>query len=153
MRDERMNHSQSSSRLPVKLRPSRLWLAVAICAGMVLPAGNASAQLAPNQTNGFGNGGLVTFTSLLTFDCVDQPTMDLDFNGIMAQSDPNEMQTPICQAVTEPAQHPPAGASIIPHTFTCWCRCSGKIQTLNMRWNARTEDDPTNSAASSWGTR
>ena len=30
-----------------------------------------SAQLAPNQTNGFGNGRIVTFTYLQNFDCVD----------------------------------------------------------------------------------
>ncbi len=41
-------------------------------------------QIAPNQTNGFGNGQLVTFTYLQNFDCVDQPGMDLDFNGIKA---------------------------------------------------------------------
>jgi hypothetical protein len=59
-------------------------------------------QLGPNQTNAFGNNRLITFTYLQNFDCVDQPTLDLDFNGTPAQSDPNEMQTPICQAVTEP---------------------------------------------------
>jgi hypothetical protein len=51
----------------------------------------------------------VTFTYLQNFDCVDQPTMDLDFNGILAASDPNEMQTPICQAVTEPTADPAGG--------------------------------------------
>ena len=70
---------------------------------------NAAAQLAPNQTNGFGNSRLVTFTYLQNFDCVDQPVLDLDFNGILAQSDPNEMQTPICQAITEPTQDPAGG--------------------------------------------
>jgi len=69
-------------------------------------AGTASAQLAANQTNGFGNGRLVTFTYNQNFDCVDQPTLDLDFNKIPAQSDPNEMQTPICQPVTEPTADP-----------------------------------------------
>lgn len=68
-----------------------------------------SSTLAPNQTNGFGNDRLLTFTYLQNFDCVDQPTLDLDFNGIKAQSDPNEMQTPICQAVTEPTQDPTGG--------------------------------------------
>jgi len=52
---------------------------------------------------------LVTFTYLQNFDCVDQPTMDLDFNHVLAQSDPNEMQTPICQAVTEPTEDPTGG--------------------------------------------
>jgi len=72
-------------------------------------AGGASAQLAPNQTNGFGNGHLVTFTYLQNFDCVDEPSLDLDFNGIPAASDPEEMQTPICQVVTEPSADPTGG--------------------------------------------
>lgn len=111
MKAERVNISLAKPRQPAKLRPGLLWLAVASCAWMILAAGNASAQLAPNQTNGFGNGGLVTFTYLQNFDCVDEPTMDLDFNKIQAQSDPNEMQTPICQAVTEP-EHDPTGGDL-----------------------------------------
>src|SRR5215475_3637836 len=85
------------------------WLTFAFCVCAAFLAASASAQLTPNQTNGFGNGGLVTFTYLQNFDCVDQPTLDLDFNGILAQSDPNEMQMPICQAVTEPTQDPAGG--------------------------------------------
>lgn len=69
----------------------------------------AQSQLGPNQTQGFGNGRIVRFTYLQNFDCVDQPTLDLDFNGVRAQSDPNEMQTPICQAVTEPTEDPTGG--------------------------------------------
>jgi hypothetical protein len=88
---------------------SRAWLTLATGALMTFGAGSASAQLAANQTNGFGNGRLVTFTYMQNFDCVDQPTMDLDFNGLKAQSDPNEMQTPICQAVTEPTADPAGG--------------------------------------------
>lgn len=86
-----------------------LRLVVAFCAGMALPGANTWAQLAPDQTNGFGNGRLITFTYLQSFDCVDQPHLDLDFNSVEAQSDPNEMQTPICQAVTEPTQDPTGG--------------------------------------------
>jgi hypothetical protein len=82
---------------------------LAACALMSFGAGSASAQLAPNQTNAFGNGRVITFSYLQNFDCVDQPTMDLDFNGVKAQSDPNEMQTPICQAVTEPTADPSGG--------------------------------------------
>ena len=81
-------------------------LAICVC---ILIRADASAQLLPNQTHGFGNGSLVTFTYLQNFDCVDQPTMDLDFNRLMAQSDPNEMQIPICQAVTEPTADPTGG--------------------------------------------
>jgi hypothetical protein len=84
-------------------------LMLAACALMIFGAGSASAQLAPNQTNAFGNGRVITFSYLQNFDCVDQPTMDLDFNGVKAQSDPNEMQTPICQAVTEPTADPSGG--------------------------------------------
>jgi hypothetical protein len=93
---------------------SRAALTLAACVCMALAAVSASAQLANNQTNGFGNNRLVTFTYLQSFDCVDQPTMDLDFNGVLAQSDPNEMQTPICQPVTEPTQDP--SSTNIKHT-------------------------------------
>ena len=87
--------------------PSRLVAAASAC--LLLAAGPASAQLAHNQTQGFGNGRLVTFTYLQNFDCVDQPKLDLDFNGVPAESDPNEMQTPICQIVTESTADPAGG--------------------------------------------
>ena len=89
-------------------RTSAVRLAAAVVVIALLPT-TARAQLAPNQTNGFGNGGLVTFTYLQNFDCVDQPNLDLNFNGVLAQSDPNEMQTPICQPITEPTQDPSGG--------------------------------------------
>ena len=89
--------------------PRGLWLTLTICAFLTFAADKASAQLAPNQTHGFGNGGLVTFTYLQNFDCVDQPGLDLDFNGKLAQSDPNEMQIPICQPITEPTADPAGG--------------------------------------------
>src|SRR5947209_19132915 len=107
-------------RLQVLFRPAQnihfrsFALILAACVCMTFAAVSASAQVADNQTNGFGNNRLVTFTYLQNFDCVDQPTMDLDFNGILAQSDPNEMQTPICQPVTEPTQDPTGGS--IKHT-------------------------------------
>lgn len=100
--------SSRPSRFPGILS-GRQCLAAAVCAGMGLLAGNAWAQLAPNQTEAFGNGRLLTFTYLQSFDCVDQPLLDLDFNGNPAQTDPNEMQTPICQVVTEPSQDPTGG--------------------------------------------
>jgi len=107
-------------RIPFRSQPSLtrllapLWAAAATCALVMLSSAISVAQLGNNQTNGFGNNRLVTFTYLQNFDCVDQPTMDLDFNGILAQSDPNEMQTPICQAVTEPTEDPTGGK--IKHT-------------------------------------
>src|SRR5574338_37340 len=89
----------------------RIVLAVTLLAGIVLSARSMRAQLAPNQTHGFGNSRLVTFTYLQNFDCIDQSTLDLDFNGKLAQSDPNEMQIPICQPLTEPTADP-AGRDI-----------------------------------------
>lgn len=90
--------------------PQKLLVALSVAALLVsLTSEPAKAQLAPNQTNGFGNGNLVTFTYLQNFDCVDQPNLDLNFNGVLAQSDPNEMQTPICQPITEPTQDPAGG--------------------------------------------
>jgi hypothetical protein len=84
-------------------------LAVMAFPFVLLAAASAPAQLAADQTHGFGADRLVTFTYLQNFDCVDQPMLDLDFNGILAQSDPNEMQVPICQPVTEPTQDPAGG--------------------------------------------
>lgn len=86
-----------------------LTLILAASLTITLTAVTAAAQLAANQTQGFGNNRLLTFTYLQNFDCVDQPKMDLDFNGNLAQSEPNEMQTPICQPVTEPTQDPTGG--------------------------------------------
>lgn len=86
-----------------------MWLLLAMSL-LMLAAIPASAQLAPNQTNGFGGDKSVTFTYTQNFDCVDQPNLDLDFNGVLAQSDPHEMQTPICQPITEPTQDPTGGS-------------------------------------------
>jgi hypothetical protein len=71
---------------------TRFTSSLTLAAAVLFASGTSAQQLAPNQTNGFGNNGLVTFTYLQSFDCVDQPMLDLDFNGIKAQSDPNEMQ-------------------------------------------------------------
>ena len=92
------------------IRPTWTRLAAAaVVAFLTFFLHDAVAQLAPNQTNGFGDKRLVTFTYLQNFDCVDEPMLDLDFNGIPAQSDPNEMQTPICQPVTETSADPSGG--------------------------------------------
>ncbi len=78
--------------------------ALAIVASL---ASFASAQAKPNQTQGYGDGKLLTFTYTQSFDCVDQPNTDLDFNGIPADKDPGELQTPICQVGTQPNINPP----------------------------------------------
>jgi hypothetical protein len=102
-----MKPSQFQVR-PSRSAVGRFSLAIAVSALGLFPA-ITHAQLAANQTNGFGNNRLVTFTYTQNFDCVDQPLLDLDFNGIPAESDPDEMQTPICQPVTEPTQDPSGG--------------------------------------------
>jgi hypothetical protein len=94
---------------PLVTRLARQTLPLALGACLAFGTSVASAQLAPNQTQGFGNDRIVTFTYLQNFDCVDEPAMDLDFNGIAAQSDPNEMQLPICQVITEPSADPAGG--------------------------------------------
>jgi hypothetical protein len=80
----------------------------AFLAAVALIAATASAQtLTPNQTLGFGAGQLLTFTYTQNFDCIDQPTDDLNFNGIPAAEDPGELQIPICQAGINPTINPP----------------------------------------------
>lgn len=76
--------------------------------GQTTPAGT-SATLQPNQTKGFADGHNVVFTYTQNYDCVDQSIDDQDFNGVLAQSDPAEFQTPICQAATQTAIDPTGG--------------------------------------------
>jgi hypothetical protein len=80
----------------------------AMLAAVALIAASASAQtLKPNQTLGYGESKVLDFTYTQNFDCIDQPNDDLNFNGIIAANDPSEMQTPICQAGTNPSINPP----------------------------------------------
>ncbi len=80
----------------------------ALLAAMALIAATVSAQtLNPNQTLGYGENKLLKFTYTQNFDCIDQPNDDLNFNGIIAANDPNEMQIPICQVGTNPSINPP----------------------------------------------
>lgn len=67
---------------------------------------NTSPALKANQTLGYGANQLVLFTYTQSFDCVDQPTDDLNFNGVAAQSDPAEFQIPICQVGLQPTVDP-----------------------------------------------
>jgi hypothetical protein len=103
MRDPKRGHWREAS-----MKKTGTILTIVFGCGLVA-ARPASAQLAANQTHGFGNNRLVTFTYLQNFDCVTEPQMDLDFNGKPAASDPHEMQMPICQGVTEPTNDPAGG--------------------------------------------
>lgn len=86
-----------------------LRLVPAMAIAFALGADPAHAQLGANQTEGFGGNRLLTFTYGQNFDCVDQPTDDLDFNGVLMGSDPAEFQTPICQVATEATIDPTGG--------------------------------------------
>ena len=86
---------------------SVFWLLLGAVFAAVFAAGGANAQsLNPNQTQGFSHGRLVKFTYQQNYACVDQPQDDLDYNGVLAQSDPGEFQTPICQAGIQPTIDP-----------------------------------------------
>ncbi len=67
---------------------------------------SSSGSLTNNQTAGFGNGKLFTFTYTENFDCVDEPGDDLNFNGIPVQTDPLEIQTPICEVGNSSVKDP-----------------------------------------------
>jgi len=80
--------------------------------GLIAAAGGAGAQsLAPNQTAAFAFGRPFIFTYTENYDCVEQPTDDLNFNNVPAESDPAELQIPICQVTDEPPRDP-TGAKI-----------------------------------------
>jgi hypothetical protein len=78
---------------------------------VALLAAGAFAEALPtlkrNQTFGYGADQLLTFTYTQNFDCVEQPTDDLNHNGKLAQSNPGELQTPICVVGTQPSINPP----------------------------------------------
>ncbi|WP_233843683.1 hypothetical protein [Dyella sp. 2HG41-7] len=73
--------------------------------GNAMNSGVAGA-LKPNQTLGYGDNKSLIFTYKQNFTCIHQPKSDLDYNGKLAQADPAEFQTPICQAGTEPTIDP-----------------------------------------------
>jgi hypothetical protein len=87
-----------------------LWLvfSLAVCLGSssALAQDAGTQSLKPNQTLGYGADQLLLFTYTQSFDCVDQPLDDLNFNGVPAQSDPSEFQIPICQAGIQPTIDP-----------------------------------------------
>ncbi|MFZ1130230.1 MAG: hypothetical protein WBV31_15755 [Terriglobales bacterium] len=78
-----------------------------LTSAVALFTGTLFAQLQPNQTQGYGSNQVLQFTYTQNFDCIDQPLDDLNYNGILAQSDPGELQTPICVVGTQPSINPP----------------------------------------------
>src|SRR3984957_7114597 len=101
----------SSGRKSMRFRIPlmRSFAGAAVALAMTASGALAQTLTKPNQTLGFGNDKLLTFTYGQNFSCVDQPTDDLDFNGILMQSDPGEFQMPICQVATEPTIDPTGG--------------------------------------------
>jgi hypothetical protein len=89
------------------MKVSMLRPALALAIAVSLTAFASAQKAKPNQTQGYGNGKLLTFTYTQSFSCVDQPTLDLNFNGVPADQDPGEQQTPICQVGTDPTINPP----------------------------------------------
>jgi hypothetical protein len=89
------------------MKTSPIWPALCLAIASIPAFAQQPASLGPNQTQGFGAKKVLTFTYTQSFDCVDQPKDDLDFNKKKAQSDPAEFQVPICQAGIDPTINPP----------------------------------------------
>ena len=93
--------SSMIKRVPEKVHTRKPARRVALCAVFATMPAIADAQQtrepAPNQTEAYGAGELLNFTYTQNFMCVEQPKNDLNFNNVAAQSDPNEVQSPICQ--------------------------------------------------------
>src|SRR5712691_9735240 len=64
------------------------------------------AQVAINQTEGFGEGQELVFTYLQEFYCTHQPFQDLNHNGLLAAVDPQEFQRSICVVGKQPSIDP-----------------------------------------------
>ena len=82
-------------------------LLIPAAVALISVAASAQSFKNPNVTFGYGAGEVVKFFYTQNFDCVEQPTDDLNFNGIAAASDPAELQTPICEVGTQPSINPP----------------------------------------------
>src|SRR5579883_2862724 len=87
-------------------RPRFKLLPAMMCASIFAAGAVHGQALRPNQTYGLSGGKLELFTYQQSFDCIDMARDDLDHNGVPAQSDPGEFQTPICQAGTQPRMDP-----------------------------------------------
>ncbi len=86
---------------------SRLTLLSAVALVAAGAVAQEAATLKANQTFGYGADKLLTFTYTQNFDCVEQPKNDLNHNGIPAQSNPGELQVPICVVGSQPSINPP----------------------------------------------
>jgi len=85
---------------------STLLLVLSLTSTLALTQSTGLPALQANQTLGYGENQLLRFTYTQSFDCVDQPNDDLNFNGVPAKSDPAEFQIPICQLGIQPTVDP-----------------------------------------------
>jgi hypothetical protein len=90
------------------MQPSRIISLVVLA---LAAATSSMAQVAINQTEGFGEGQELVFTYLQNFFCTHEPFQDLNHNGKVAAIDPQEFQRPICAVGTQPTIDP-TGAAI-----------------------------------------
>jgi len=91
----------------MKFKYPALSALVLFAATLFTVGASAQSDLKRNQTFGYGADQLLTFTYTQNFDCVEQPTDDLNHNGQRAQRDPGELQTPICVVGSQPSINPP----------------------------------------------
>jgi hypothetical protein len=90
----------------VKLKPA-LTLRLIIASAIVFTTTTLFAQgTKANQTEGYGADTVLVFRYQQNFYCIDQPHDDLNYDGIPADQDPAEFQTPICQVATNPTINP-----------------------------------------------
>ena len=90
--------------------------AIASFALISIAAVSHGQALKANQTEGYGEGKVLTFTYTQNFDCVEQPNDDLNFNGVKASKDRSETQAPICQAGNAPQINPPGATGTVKGT-------------------------------------
>lgn len=68
-----------------------------IIASRVTQAQTAAGGLAANQTQGYANGKVLTFTYTQNFACVEQPGDDPTFNGVTADQPARRHRVRLCR--------------------------------------------------------
>ena len=91
----------------MRMRIRGAGLGIALMLVPAIAGAQQAGALRQNQTEGYGAGQVLDFTYTQNFMCEDQPASDLNFNGVKADADPNEVQSPICQAGNNPTINPP----------------------------------------------
>jgi hypothetical protein len=101
---------------------NHLFRAAVICASLTALPSLSFAASPPqdrsknHSTEGFGAGKLLLFRYQQNYDCVEQPSDNLDFDHRQAQVDPDELQIPICQGGDNPTINPPGKVGLATNT-------------------------------------